>query len=270
MKKIFVSLLLILIMQNALAVLYTNDISNGCINSVIHPYNNNAEMTARWTPNTHTCNVNEFLPANTDACVACPMGQTCTGGTFDFNETETQGITYTTPILYNQNNSCVNKLLKPNNNTSYMVAKFVRNVHTCSAGYYLPANIDECRKCLNDHYCPGGNLTFNETTPQGIIECPSNHPFAPAGMWQQSQCGRKLHVGDDILYMHQSPAHPTVHRLFIGHPNGIYSANAIQRDMNSNTFPKMSEGMSKGFHVTIDSVEYLICDDSVPECRNDQ
>ena len=88
-------------------------------------------------------------------------------------------------------------------------------------------------------------------------------------MWLASQCGRKLHVGEDILYMHQQPAHPTIHRLYIGHPNGIYSANAVQLDMNSNTFPKMSEGMSKGFHVTIDNVEYLICDDSVPECRND-
>ena len=151
-----------------------------------------------------------------------------------------------------------------------LVAVFTPNIHTCSAGYYLPANIDECTICPTNSYCPGGNLIFNETTPQGIIECPENHPFAPAGMWLESQCGRKLHIGDDVLYMHQSPAHPTTHRLFIGNTNGIYSANTIQRDMNSNTFPKMSAGAQKGLHVMIGDVEYLVCDDSVPECRNDQ
>ena len=57
--------------------------------------------------------------------------------------------------------------------------------------------------------------------------------------------------------------------------NTEYSANAVLRDTNSNDFPKMSDGMTKGLHVmihdTINGVEgdyeYLICDDSVPDCR---
>jgi hypothetical protein len=179
-------------MQNAYSALYTNDISNGCIPNVIHSFNNDAEMTARWIPNSYTCNVNEFLPANIDNCVSCPMGQTCTGGTFDFNETEPQGITYTTPILYNQNNSCVNELLKPNNNTSYMVAKFVRNVHTCSAGYYLPANVDGCTQCPANSYCSGGTYTFNETTNQGITPCPSTHPISVVGSSSINQCKKQI------------------------------------------------------------------------------
>ena len=222
-----------------------------------------SDYFAIYEPNSYTCNSGQYLPANALGCVSCPTGLTCNGGTFDFNADIFQGLSFESVPNNTMNNICAN------NFPDDLTAIYEPNVHNCNPGYYLPANIDECRKCLNDHYCPGGNLTFNETTPQGIISCPENHPFAPAGMWLESQCGRKLHVGNDVIYMHQQPAHPTIHRLYIGHPNGIYSANAVQRDMNSNTFPKMSEGMSKGFHVTIDNVEYLICDDSVLECRND-
>lgn len=246
-------------MQNAYSALYTNDISNGCVPNIIRYYDNTAYMTARWTPNSHTCNVNQFLPANIDGCVSCPMGQTCTGGTFEFNETETQGITYITPIMYNQNNSCVYELLKPISGKTYMVAKFVRNIHNCSPGYYLPANIDECRKCLNDHYCLGGNLTFNETIPQGIEPCSDAHPFAPAGMWLESQCGRKLHVGDDVLYLHQVPATPTARRLYVRFNDVVYSANATEVAIAPTT---MSEYAKRALHVIIDGVEYLIHDDS--------
>ena len=46
--------------------------------------------------------------------------------------------------------------------------------------------------------------------------------------------------------------------------------------MNSAFFPKVSAGATEGLHVMIRDVingidaerEYLICDDSVPECRN--
>ena len=260
-------LLFLIIPTSAFAdELILSNVSNGC-SSV---FNQDVAFTPVFIRNQYQCNSGYYVPANNDGCVICPDVYDCNGGNFTFNEDIDQGNKFKIQVTENIRNGCKTDFLKTLNNVSNITATFTPNVHNCSAGYYLPANIDECRKCLNDHYCPGGQLTFNETTPQGIVECPSNHPFAPAGMWQQSQCGRKLHVGDDILYMHQSPAHPTIHRLYIGHPNGIYSANAVQRDMNSNTFPKMSEGMSKGFHVTIDNVEYLICDDSVPECRNDQ
>ncbi len=242
-----------------------SNIPHGCSSGL----NNDTFLLATFTPSQYQCNSGYYVPANNDGCVVCPDIYDCNGGTFSFNEYVDQGNKFKVQITGNIANGCKNDFLRAYNNSANITATFTPNVHNCNPGYYLPANIDECRKCLNDHYCPGGQLTFNETAPQGLIECPSNHPFAPAGMWLESQCGRKLHVGEDILYMHQQPAHPTIHRLYIGHPNGIYSANAVARDMNSNTFPKMSEGMSKGFHVTIDNVEYLICNDSVPECLND-
>ena len=245
--------------------LITSNIINGCSSGL----SQHTFLLATFTPNQYQCSSGYYVPANNDGCVICPDVYDCSGGTFTFNEKYNQGNKIKTQVNENIRNGCKEDFLRAyNNNIAYITATFTPNVHNCNQGYYLPANIDECTKCLNDHYCPGGTYTFNETIDQGMNDCPSAHPFAPAGMWQQSQCGRKLHIGDDILYMHQMPANPTVHRLYIGHPNGIYSANTVARDLNSNTFPKMSEGMSKGFHVTIDNVEYLICDDSVLEYRN--
>ncbi len=264
MKKLLFIFLIIPVSAFADDLIMSN-IPNGCSSGL----NNDTYLMATFARNQYQCSSGYYVPANTDHCVACPDVYDCSGGTFTFNEEYDQGNTFKVQVTENIRNGCKTDFLRALNNVANITATFTPNVHNCSAGYYLPANIDECRKCLNDHYCPGGNLTFNEITPQGLNPCPSAHPFAPAGMWLASQCGRKLHVGDDILYMHQSPAHPTEHRLYIRVNNTVYSANAIARDMNSNTFPKMSSGMSNGFHITIDNVEYLICDDSVPECRND-
>ena len=221
----------------------------------------------------YTCNVGQYLPANTLGCVSCPNGFTCPGGTFEFNPDIFQGLELGTITTNTMNNICAVNF--PNN----LTAIYEPNQHTCAQGYYLPANTDECTKCLNDNYCAGGTYTFSETQTQGITTCPSAHPFAPVGMWQQSQCGRKLHVGDEIMYLHQQQANPTLHQLHISYNNVTYSANAVPRDMTPGApFPKVSASATKGLHIkiheTINGIEgdyeYLICDDSVPECRNEQ
>ena len=50
-----------------------------------------------------------------------------------------------------------------------LFAFFELNTHTCSAGYYLPANTDGCVACLSGHTCDGGTFSFNETIDQGIV-----------------------------------------------------------------------------------------------------
>lgn len=219
---------------------------------------NSTNYSAIYEIDSYTCNSGQYLPANTLGCVSCPNGFTCPGGTFEFNSDIFQGLSFETVPNNTLNNICAD------NFPTDLVLIYEPNQHTCAQGYYLPANTDECTKCLNDNYCAGGTYTFNETQTQGITPCPSAHPFAPAGMWLLSQCGRKLHVGDEIMYLHQQPANPTIHRLYVGHPNGIYSANAVPRDMTPGAdFPKMSAGMTKGFHVMIDDIEYLVHDDSI-------
>ena len=240
-----------------------SNVPNGCSSDL----SQHTTLLATFTPNQYQCNSGYYVPANNDGCVVCPDVYDCNGGTFSFNEEYDQGNKFKTQVTENIRNGCKEDFLRAYNNIANITATFTPNVHNCNPEYYLPANVDECTKCLNDHYCPGGTYTFNETETQGITACPSNHPFAPAGMWQQSQCGRKLHVGNDVLYLHQTPAHPTQHRLYIGYINGTnYSANAVPRDMNAQIFPKISAGASKGLHVMIDNIEYLVCDDSV--CPN--
>ena len=142
---------------------------------------------------------------------------------------------------------------------------------TCAAGEYLPAATTVCEVCPVNNYCSGGTYNYNANAPQGMNACPVAHPYAPVGMWQSSQCGRILHVGTDMLYLHQSPANPTPHRLFARVGSAVYSANVDLRDMNAATFPKMSYGATRGMHVMLtDNVglqqvqrEYLIHDDSV-------
>ena len=211
---------------------------------------------AEYEINTYTCESGYFLPANTMGCQPCPTGFTCNGGTFEFNPDIYQGAELNAITTTTANACAVNF-------PTDLFAIYEKNKHTCLAGYYLLANNDECTICPADNYCPGGTYTFNETMSQGINACPSAHPFAPAGMWQESQCGRKLHVGDDVMYLHQRPANPTEHRLFVRVGNTVYSANTVLRDINSENTPKMSAGATKSLHVTINNVEYLVCDDSV-------
>ena len=147
-----------------------------------------------------------------------------------------------------------------------IIAMFIPHVHTCTPGYYLPANVDVCTICPQNSYCSGGTYTFDENIDQGIVACPSAHPYAPVGMWLSNQCGRKLHIGNDVMYVHQSSSNPTEHRLFMRVGENVYSANMVVRDMDTDSFPKMSVGASKGLHVMLNNVEYLVCDDSV--CAN--
>ena len=144
-------------------------------------------------------------------------------------------------------------------NDVFLEAVFAPRQIECTSGYYLLANHVECTRCPNDNYCPGGTYTFNETEPQAISHCPDAHPFAPGGMWLESQCGRKLHVGDDVLYLHSAPAVPTVKRLYVRFNDVVYSANATKKEFAPAT---MSERATRALHVLIDGVEYLIHDDS--------
>ncbi len=278
MKHKWLSFLIIPISAFADQLLISN-VPNGCSNNFSpHTY-----LQATFAINQYQCNSGYYVPANNDGCVVCPDVYDCNGGNFTFNEDIDQGNKFKIQVTDNIRNGCTTDFLRVANNISNITATFTPNIHNCNQGYYLPANIDECTICPADHYCPGGNLTFNETAPQGITPCPSAHPYAPQGMWLQSQCGRKLHISDetyhDILYMHQQPANPTIHRLFVRVGETNYSANAVLRDMTpSAPFPKVSAGASKGLHILIHETlngvegdyEYLICDDSVPECRNEQ
>ena len=86
--------------------------------------------------NTYDCAPGYYLPANTDGCRVCDVfGKTCPGGTYAFNENESQGL--------------------------------IVGSYTCNNGYFLPANSDTCSVCPNGWTCSGGTYDFNPNEYQG-------------------------------------------------------------------------------------------------------
>ena len=96
MKKII--LLSLLITQPAFAEYVVSDIIAGC--------NDLGAYRAVFMPIPVTCAPGYYLPANALRCEICPSGYTCNGGTYDFNQDEFSGATYTTPITKDMNNIC--------------------------------------------------------------------------------------------------------------------------------------------------------------------
>lgn len=260
MKKHISIFIIMFITQNLYAERIMQNIQNGCTdNKIIINSDNKSNIFAAFTANQHTCPEEQYLPANIDACTVCDTKHNCPGGTYSFNKNTSQGINFAHPFTNQLLNSCVKDLIGINPyNHSNISAVFTPNVHTCTPGYYLPTNVDECTNCPINNYCPGGTYTFNETTPQGIEPCPSAHPFAPAGMWLSTQCGRILHIGNEIIYLHQSPAHPTEHRLYTIVNGTVYSANMTLSDtpMNSQTERKLKTRFGNNtYYVFDDSME---------------
>ena len=225
-----------------------NNIVNGCGEAQFYK--------AEFEPVVYNCPVGNFLPAGAVSCEQCPVNHVCNGGTYTFSQTETQGLSDGDILVVNATGSC------STNFSQTFSAVFEPISYTCNAGYYLPANGIACAKCLNDNYCLGGTFVFSETNNQGLTPCPAAHPYAPIGMWNELQCGRKLHVGNDVMYLHQSPANPTLHRLFVSFDNKVYSANMVEKQVGIED-PKMSVGVDHAMHVKFNGVEYLVHDDSI-------
>ena len=190
-KNIFVLIVMIANIQNAFCTQYSLDDQISCDDL-------SAYIDAVYELSQYKCAQGYYLPANIDRCVACPTGAMCGGGTFVFNPNEYQGLDFQNIIP----SATMNKVCAANflNNPH---AVYEPNQHTCNPGYYMPANYDGCARCLADSYCAGGTYAFNETVTQGAVSCASGL-YAPAGMWESAQCGRILHIGDEVVYLHQT------------------------------------------------------------------
>ena len=255
MNKLFASLLTIFITQSVFADLITQNTTNGCDNNFITIDNNNhTNMVAIMMVNQHACQSGQYLPANIDGCRVCPAGGTCNGGTYTFNETVSQGIDFSFPFTQSQINSCVSGLIYiDNHHHSNIFAIFEPHVHTCTPGYYLPANIDECTTCPVNHICSGGTYTFNETIDQGIEQCSDDTPYSPMGSVDLCY-PHVLHIGDEVVYLKSDKL--TTPSLNIGMNDGIFYANMTTEPTLMN---KDSEHYLK---LEFNNTVYYVCDDT--------
>jgi hypothetical protein len=212
---------------------------------------NIVRYNAFYEINKYTCAHGQYLPANTLGCVSCPNGFTCPGGTFEFNPDYFQGIDFN---VQNISSTQINNICSANFPVKIFVL-YEPNIHTCTPGYYLPANVDECVPCTQNNKCVGGTYTFNETITQGIEQC-ANNTFAPTG---SSVCyPHILHVGNDIVYMKSTKT--TTPSLNTKINNDYFYANMT-------TIPTYMSKDSTHYLKTIYNDQiYYICDDTT--CPN--
>ena len=261
-----------------------SDFSNMC---GIEDYD---KMYATFEPITYNCAVGYYLPADTLGCVPCPLGYTCAGGAYAYDDTIDQGITISTYTCSNgyylpaNHDGCVvcpngatcvggnftfndtfpqgikhdNMITQNQNNLcsgSYdtMYATFEPITYNCAVGYYLPADGIECTLCPADNICSGGTYTYNETTDQGIVACTAPTPYAPSG--SDSVCyPHVLHVDDGVVYLRSTKL--TSPSLHIRIEDDVFYANMT-------TIPtRMNKDSVRYFHSQWDDNHYYICDDT--------
>lgn len=72
------------------AISGTNDIES---TAFTWDYTEDKTLTAQWALSSYTCQSGKYLPANGTSCTNCASGYTCSGGTFNFDPDEDQGLT---------------------------------------------------------------------------------------------------------------------------------------------------------------------------------
>ena len=122
--------------------------------------------------------------------------------------------------------------------TVNLVPRFELATYVCDPGYYLPADAEGCIVCPMNSYCVGGAFQYNETTDQGISECP-NSWYSPAGMHELASCGRILHIGDNVVYLRS--VKKTTPALHVKVGDDIFYGNMTTTDvsMHSDTERKL-------------------------------
>ena len=131
------------------------------------------------------------------------------------------------------------------------------NAITCNVGQYVPKLWNSCTTCLENSYCPGGTFSFNGITSQGTTACAAGL-YAPAGMWESAQCGRILHIGNEVVYLRASKITDHALHVDVDH-DGVadYFGNMTTADV------VMHAGSERKLKIKLGNTIYSVYDDTV-------
>ncbi len=137
-----------------------------------------------------------------------------------------------------------------------MIPIYEDTIYKCERGYYLPELSESCAQCPENSYCPGGDYTYSEESV-GLYSCPEE-TFSSNGMWEISQCGRILHVGNDVLYLNSVQRTTPSLRLDLNH-DGVadYFAHMTTLDV------PMHIGTERKLKIRYMGLLYSVYDDTV-------
>lgn len=122
----------------------------------------------------------------------------------------------------------------------------------CDAGYYLPENTNECVMCDENHYCVGGENAIKQKCPDSLV--------APIGAKTSGECGRIMHMGDDIIYLTRDKQTTPALAVQIG--NDVYYAKMAP--VNDGVKP-MNKNTANSFKTELHDIEYYIYDNTIAD-----
>ena len=88
--------------------------------------------------------------------------------------------------------SCVVDVLGTDSGTAKFIAVWLPSVYKCKMGYYLGPSATDCTKCIENHYCPGGDFGYDEFVAQ-MAKAHNNANIIVFG-------GRTMNIEDVIKY----------------------------------------------------------------------
>ena len=215
-------------------------------------YSADKTLTAKWTIKSDiNVPAGYYLPMGTDIPVACRKGYYCEGdGSVEFNENKDQGI----------------KSCPPNYYTDGIGASVKADCKiSCPGGYYLAEYGDtECTIAGVGNWIPASTYSWDNELG-AVNECPEGETTIGYGLGadEEADCGRKFHVGANILYLRS--VKKTTPSLNVKMGNKTYYGNMSEYTSGmTKADAKMSVDATDVLRITdsLTDKEYFVVDDS--------
>lgn len=124
----------------------------------------------------------------------------------------------------------------------------------CNPGQYVPMGESSCQTCLANSYCSGGTYLQDgpAATDTFITSCASGL-YSQSGSRTVNDCGRILHVGDSVVYLHADRR--TTPSLIVSVEGTQYYADTTP--VSQGAVP-MSAGDTKTLRINYQGTEYTV------------